>query len=50
MEFCASFDQRSPHRLVVAFALSMPLNHLTSSSTRGVMRPCGSPMRKMVYF
>jgi hypothetical protein len=32
--------------IVVALELSMPRNHSTSSSTRGVMRPCGSPMRK----
>src|SRR5215831_4807778 len=48
MPFCTSFDQRSPHRLVVALELSMPRNHSTSSSTRGVTRPCGSPTRNTV--
>ena len=28
MPFCTSFDQRSPHRLVVALALSMRREHL----------------------
>ena len=48
MPFCESFDQRSPHRLVVAFALSITLNISTSSSTRFVTVPCTSPMRKTV--
>ena len=46
--FCVSFDQRSPHRLVTAFALSIAENISTSSRTRLVITPCTSPMRNTV--
>jgi len=48
MEFWVSLPQRSPHRLVVALALSITLSMRTMSWTRGVMRPCTSPTRKIV--
>ena len=37
--FVVSFDQRSPHMLVVDLAPSMQLTIATSSSTRGVTWP-----------
>jgi hypothetical protein len=48
MPFCTSLLQRSPQRLPVAFELSIFANQETSSSTRPVTRPCGSPTRKTV--
>ena len=43
MPLTHSLVQRSPHRLSVACAVSMPSSISASSSTRRVMRPCGSP-------
>src|SRR3954467_3550871 len=43
-----SFDQRSPHRLVVASAESAYETRRLISVTRSVMRPCTSPVRNTV--
>ena len=48
MALATSFDQRSPHRLLVTLALSaMPTSRPTSCA-RSVMRPCTSPARNTV--
>ena len=43
-----SLDQRSPQRFVVVLELSQTLSMSAISSMRGVIRPCGSPTRKIV--
>ena len=48
MQFAVSFDQRSPHRLVVTRALSAARSISATSATRAVARPCGSPIRNTV--
>jgi hypothetical protein len=50
IEFTTSFDQRSPHRLVVTFELSALASACATASARGVTRPCTSPTRNTVWF
>ena len=45
MPFATSFDQRSPQRFAVILQPSESESSAAISSTRGVMRPCGSPTR-----
>ena len=49
MALVTSFDQRSPHRLVVTRALSDSATSRPISLARSVMRPCTSPTRKTVW-
>ena len=48
MTLATSFDQRSPHRLGVTMALSAVPTRRHTSSARGVLRPCTSPVRNTV--
>ena len=47
-ELSTSLVQRSPQRFGVALALSIAVSIWASSSTRGVIRPCTSPIRNTV--
>ncbi len=49
MPFSTSFDQRSPHRLVVGLAESTRENRATNSSMRVLTRPWTSPARNTVW-